>query len=112
MGRFFWRQGYFVPLFNQQGTVDYGIVFIIDITEQMRTEKKMRRGLEKFQLLFEKSPGPILVLKVDYIVAANVAWKKMIGGDKKEFLGKSIWEISPELQEGGIFSGKLAEKNI
>lgn len=111
-GRIFWRQGYFVPLFNQQGTVDYGVVFIIDITERMRTEKKLRRGLEEFQLLFEKSPDPILILKADQIVGANVAWEKMMGGDKEEFLGRSIWDISPEFQEGGISSRKLAEKKI
>jgi len=32
---------------------------------------------------------------------------------KEEFFGKSIWEISPESQEGDIFSRKMSEeKNI
>ncbi|HRR05554.1 MAG TPA: PAS domain S-box protein [Candidatus Woesebacteria bacterium] len=111
-GRILWRQGYFFPLFNQHGKVDYGVVAIIDITEWMRTEKALRKGLEEFRLFFEKSPDPILILKTDQIRGANNAWGEMMGGKKEEFFGKSIWEISPESQEGGIPSRKMSEEKI
>jgi PAS domain S-box-containing protein len=111
-GRILWRQGYFIPLFNQHGTVEKGVVFIIDITERMRTEKILRKGLEEFQLFFEKSPDPILILKADQIRGANNAWEKMMGEGKEEFFGKSLWEISPESQEGDIPSRKMSEEKI
>jgi PAS domain S-box-containing protein len=111
-GRIFWRQGHFIPLFNQHGKAEYGVVFIIDITERMRTEKRLKKGLEEFQLFFEKYPDPILILKEDQIRGANNAWEKMMGGKKEEFFGKSIWEISPESQEGDIPSRKMSEEKI
>ena len=111
-GRIFWRQGHLFPVLNQQGTVEYGIVLILDVTEQMRTEKRLKKSLEEFQLLFEKSPDPILVLRGDQIIGANAAWGKMMGGAKEDFLGKSIGDISPETQGKGVFSKKLAEEKI
>jgi len=35
-----------------------------------------------------------------------------MGETKEEFFGKSIWEISPEFQEGGSPSRKIAEEKI
>jgi hypothetical protein len=31
----------------------------------MRTEKRLKKDLEEFQLVLEKSPDPILILKAD-----------------------------------------------
>ncbi len=91
-GRIFWRQGHFIPLVNQHGKV---VVFIIDITERMRTEKKLKKSLEEFQLFFEKSPDPILILKADRIRGANNAWEKMMGGEREEFFWQKHLENLP-----------------
>ncbi|MCX8012347.1 MAG: PAS domain S-box protein [Desulfobacterota bacterium] len=111
-GRIFWRQGYFFPLVNPEGKVNYVVVIILDITERIRTEKSLRKSLDEFRRFFENSFSPIFILKADQLVGCNLAGEKMLGKPREEFLEKNLWEICPEFQEDNIPSEKLAQEKV
>lgn len=85
---------------------------IIDITERVRSEKKLMKSQEQYRLLFEKAPDAILIMKDDQIIGANPACERIMGYKKEELNGKRIWEVSPEFQAQGISSRDVAEDKI
>ncbi len=70
-----------------------------DITEQKRAEQAVRASEYTFRTLFEGSSDAVLIMEGDKFVDCNPATIELLGYDSKEYIvGKSPWELSPEMQ--------------
>ncbi|MEI7731307.1 MAG: response regulator [Verrucomicrobiota bacterium] len=100
------------PVFDQNG----GFMGIRgsnrDITERRLVSESLRQSEEKFRLLFDGAPDPILLLDgTNRFVDCNAAAVKFLGAaDKAEVLGCLPVALSPEHQPDGELSSVKAER--
>jgi len=70
-----------------------------DITNQKRVEEAVKASEYTFRTLFEGSSDAVLIVENDKIADCNPATIELLGYESKEdIIGKTPWELSPELQ--------------
>lgn len=83
----------------------YFVSVLEDISERKKNEFAIKASEYTLRKLFEGSSDPILIIKEDKISECNQATIDLLGYDSKaKIIGKSLWEISPELQPDGTLS--------
>ncbi len=79
------------------------MAFIRDITARVRAEQELRESEERYRLLVEGAPLPIVVHRDGKIVFLNSAAIRMLGGedaDADEFIGKCVLDfVHPDIRE-------------
>ncbi len=67
----------------------------IDILSRIKAEEELRLSEQKYKLLFERNPSPMLMIAKDNmsIIAANEAVVRLYGYTKDELLGMSVEEL-------------------
>jgi diguanylate cyclase (GGDEF)-like protein/PAS domain S-box-containing protein len=86
------------------------LVLIHDISELKKTEEALRDSEEKFRLLFDAAPDPILLMD-DFcrFIDCNAATVKMLGVPSREYLlHRQPSEFSPDCQPDGCLSSEKA----
>ena len=103
-GRTKWVQGVSRPEKQPNGDILWdGIV--MDITERMQSEEKLRQSESKFRTLFEKSADGILLYDGQIFRDCNQTAAEMMGcSSKAQLLGLPPSGISPEFQPDGVSS--------
>ncbi|UJP63932.1 PAS domain S-box protein [Mongoliitalea daihaiensis] len=100
----------FVCLVDQKGN-PYEIQCMgIDITNRKQAERAIAYSESKYKFLFDHSPNGVLLIKEGKFIECNLAAIEMIGGQKKDILGKSPSQLSPIYQPNGIHSEKIENK--
>ncbi len=80
-----------------------------DITKQKRIEEAVKASEYTFRTLFESSSDAVFIMEDNKFVDCNPATVELLGYDSKEnIVGKSPWEISPEMQPEENSSRKKA----
>ena len=80
---------------------DLIIVHIKDITEWALAEEKLKKSEEKYKLLFERSPIPIILSDLKgTVIDCNLATKNQFGYLKDDIIGKNYLQL-------GIYSPTL-----
>jgi len=89
------------PLPSKEGKVDRAAEVIIDVTERVQFEQKLKESEEKYRHLFENSPYYIILLdKEGNFIDCNNSTVDIYGFPKEDFSGKSFREmpiIPPDL---------------
>ncbi len=89
------------PILNEKGVVDYIIHSALDITDQVRAEKKVEavKGIEKAYKLFMNAPVFIGIIRgEDYVIElANESMLQVLGKTSK-VIGKPLLMTFPELK--------------
>lgn len=87
------------------GTVDYLLSLVEDITTRKRAEKTLRASEINYRRLFEAAKDGILILDADTgkIEDVNPYLAELLGYQHSDFIGKQLWEI-------GAFRDILANK--
>lgn len=82
------------PIKNQAGVIIGASKVVRNITEQVKTEAKLRESEERFRILFESSPTAILLSndRAEYI-DANPAYEQISGYTAEELYGKTAIDI-------------------
>jgi PAS domain S-box-containing protein len=89
-------KGWNTMVFDGSGVPLKMIGAILDISEQVQIENKLRESKNQFESLFELSPDPIFIHDMRYITHVNQAFLKLFGySTKKEIIGKSALEALP-----------------
>ncbi len=80
---------------------DIVIVHIKDVTDWVLTEEKLKNSEEKYKLLFERSPIPIILSDLKgTIIDCNLVTENQFGYLKEDLIGKNYLQL-------GIYSPKL-----
>ncbi|NQU87171.1 MAG: PAS domain S-box protein [Mariniphaga sp.] len=70
-----------------------------DITEKKISERKIVESEERYRALFEESSDPTLLIEDEVFIECNDATVSYLKyKNKKELIGKTPWDISPEFQ--------------
>ncbi|ADB17739.1 PAS/PAC sensor signal transduction histidine kinase [Pirellula staleyi DSM 6068] len=82
------------PIKNQAGVIIGASKVVRNITEQVKTEAKLRESEERFRILFESSPTAILLSndRAEYI-DANPAYEQISGYTAEELYGKTAIDL-------------------
>jgi PAS domain S-box-containing protein len=90
---------------DEAGTVTAVLSSGEDITERRKSEETLQESEEKFRLLFEKSPDPVVLLDEDRFVDGNEAALRLMGYSRKDqLIGLRPCDLSPERQPDGRLS--------
>lgn len=81
------------PVKDAQGNIIGVIEFSSNITEQKKSEEKLRRSEERFKYLSELSAEGILIHKDGVLLEGNQALFKMFGYSLKDLKGKNVIEL-------------------
>lgn len=86
------------------------LVLVHDISELKRAEVALRDSEEKFRLLFEAAPDPILLLddSCRYIDCNGAAVRSLGCTSRGQILNRGPADFSPERQPDGSLSGEMA----
>lgn len=79
------------------------------LLEQSKQDQESRRSsLEKYQTLFNNANDSIFIMSAEQFVDCNLKTEEMFGCSRKEIIGKSPVDFSPDLQPDGRPSSKAA----
>jgi PAS domain S-box-containing protein len=76
------------------------------------SNNELQRQKDRYLTLFETSPDAVIVLRDHTLIDCNQAALISFVGTKEELVGKSVLDLSPELQPGGRSSLELAAELI
>ncbi len=86
----------FSPIVGDQGVVLGGTGIIQNISEQKRVEKKLEDQLHFLQTLIDTIPNPIFYKDTGGIyVGCNRAFEIRLGLDRRQIVGKSVYDLLP-----------------
>lgn len=91
----------FQPYREMNGSVTGILMIGSDVTDQISSRKQLEESESRFRNMVEQAPVAIAVYQGGNFVAevANNTYLNIIGKTKEETLGKSFFEVLPELKE-------------
>jgi diguanylate cyclase (GGDEF)-like protein/PAS domain S-box-containing protein len=87
-------------LISLQG-VPHLISEISDITGRIKMQEALKESEEKYHVLFRDSPDAFLLISEGLFVDCNLAAEAMLRGSRRQIIGRSPAELSPEFQPDG-----------
>jgi PAS domain S-box-containing protein len=85
-----------VPIRGPDGKISHYAAYQSDITKRKLAEQVLAESEERYRLLVESSPDPMLVHADGKIVFANIATAKLLGaGQPTDIVGMGITDIIP-----------------
>jgi PAS domain S-box-containing protein len=100
-----------VPFHGSEGSIDGILGISRDITAQHTAEAGLKASMARFQVLFDQSSDPHLILAEDKVIECNTAAVEMLCcKDKQQLLSRQPSTFSPEFQPDGRKSAEKADE--
>ena len=95
-GKFLRLDVHKVPFFDASGELIGTVGCGRDVTREKETEQALRQSEQRYRSLIEQSPEAILLIDIaeKIIVEINPACCQLLGFDRSELLGQSLWKCS------------------
>lgn len=95
-GRKYWIRIQIQPQFDKAGNLEYFFAMQTDITKEKEAEVILKTSEERYRYLFNNNPANILIWDIDnfQVLEVNDTAVKLYGYHRKEFLTKTIMDIS------------------
>ena len=107
-----WFRSSIQPVRNSNGDVYAVLVNATNITEQKKSEERVKLSELKYRTLFAESPDGFLIVKEGVFIDCNKASELILGTTKENIIGKKPTDISPTYQPNGRLSEELANEVI
>lgn len=95
------------PLKDSKGHLLGAIETLQDITARRIAEQEVRASETRYRHLFEAANDAILIIKNGIILDSNQEALNLTGRSRKELIGSSPLEFSPEIQASGALSKEV-----
>jgi PAS domain S-box-containing protein len=84
-----------IPWYDADGNIAGIVAFALDITDNIRAQRKLQSSETRYRRLFESAKDGILILDGEsgQIDDVNPFLIELLGYSKEEFLDKKVWEI-------------------
>ncbi len=84
-----------IPIFNDNGEVEYVLENIRDVSERKHTEDALRESEEKFRLTFAASPDSVNINRLEdgLYVDINRGFTRLTGFSREDVIGRTSTEI-------------------
>ncbi|MFX1346738.1 MAG: PAS domain S-box protein [Promethearchaeota archaeon] len=83
------------PLPNPDGTIERAAEVVIDITDRMESEQKIKESEEKYRNLFDSAPFAIVLFNVEgTFLDCNKVTNLITGYSKEEMIGKNFRDFN------------------
>ncbi|OXA93155.1 PAS domain S-box protein [Flavobacterium hercynium] len=91
----------YAPLKNIEGKVSKVAIWVLDNTHQVIARQKIEEADKRFRNTVKQAPVGITILRgSNYLVeVANETYLKLVGKEHDSFVGKSLFESLPEVEE-------------
>ncbi|HON17946.1 MAG TPA: PAS domain S-box protein [Salinivirgaceae bacterium] len=108
------KDGTYIPIEMNTKRMPQGTysAIIRDFTERKKFEDTLKESEERYKKLFENANDAILLLDGTQIIDVNKKALELFGYNKKELIGKTFDQLSPEKQPNRLFSKTLAQNFI
>ncbi len=83
-----------------------------EIKERMQVEEDLRHSETKYSMIFSQANDSIVLMENERIVECNMKTCTLLDREREEFIGKSLFDFSPEEQSDGIASSTLAREKL
>ncbi len=105
---------YTFPLLDQETAKVYGVIlYIRDITEQIKIENNLKESEEKYRSLYEKSPNALIIYnKKGILLDCNLATENIFGFRKEELIGKKYLDLVILNTDQELLKGKKHENVV
>jgi PAS domain S-box-containing protein len=88
------------PMLRPDGSVEYAVELVHDVTERKRAEQALRDGEKKMRSIFRAAPIGIAVVTPDRVIAeVNDPFCEMTGYDREELVGRNARFLYPSVEE-------------
>ncbi len=111
-GQEYWFRNSIQPVKDANGNVKAVFVNATNITDQKLAEKRVKESELKYRTLFADSPDGYLIVKDSVFIDCNKASEKILNANRKDIIGKSPQQISPEFQPDGQSSNTKVKEVI
>ena len=84
------------PVLDNKGEITEVVISFIDITDRIQADEKIKLNEEKFSKSFFNSPDSIIINRLDdgKIVTVNNGFRKIMGYEEAEVIGKTTTELN------------------
>ncbi len=97
-----WFDLFYTPVFDSCGEVGGVLCTVVDVTQRVAQERRLREETGLLRELFEQAPSFMAVLRGPRHVfeLANPPYLRLVGG--RDIVGKSVGDALPEIREQGF----------
>lgn len=99
-GREGFYEGHYAPLYDRAGEIIGGFAIVREVTEQLSTEERLRKGEKRYRDLVENSLGLMSTHDMQgVLLSVNPAAAKMLGYRPEEMVGRNFTDfIAPSMR--------------
>jgi PAS domain S-box-containing protein len=89
-------------------------VFGVLGVEQVRSKlmKDLKDRETRFHALFEETYDAILIIVDGKYIDCNSSSERLLQGTKEQIIGKTLWDLAPEVQPSGVSSSAIAMEKL
>ncbi len=88
----------------------FGVLGVEQVRGKLMKDLKDRET--RFHALFEETYDAILVIVDGKYTDCNSSAERMLHGTKTQIIGKTLWDLAPEVQPGGRLSSEIAMERL